>query len=501
MMLIFELRAKITAVYQRYAFWLNLAARIILCFIAFSRIRSALDYNPTLGKSSVIIAISVISAVLPSTLMVFIAAVYVTLQIYAASENSLILAITVFALFMICYCFFIRFTPKFGAAVVATPVLQTFGFPYAMPLLMGVFGNPISIVPVCCGIFGYNMVHYAKENITTLSKMADVKTGDLVDPQGLYMKVLKQIVVNPAMYVTMLIMALVITVVYFIRRIRMDYAFEISIAVGTGLMMLGYIIGDLKYDMGIKVGSMVISCLICAGVVLFMLFFYRTLQYSAAENVEFEDDDYYYYVKAIPKIKVGAPKHKEKKVIRRRRKGDDEDEEEYEDAALGLIEYDDKTPGGGPTIKKKRTAAEIEAEEADDEFGDDLSLGDYEKSARYGTRVGEDNADDAGKEKKRPAPKRILDEFDDLDDDLDDIDELVGAGASKAADATKAGTAAASKVSAAVGDFDDDDDDDDDDEEVIQGYFPVGGDKPKSTTAPVSAKPEAADGDEDEDYL
>ena len=93
MMLIFELRAKITALYQKYAFWFNLAARFILSYIAFSRIKSVLNYNPSLGKSVVILALSAICAVLPSTLMVFISAVYATLQIYAASDNSLILAI------------------------------------------------------------------------------------------------------------------------------------------------------------------------------------------------------------------------------------------------------------------------------------------------------------------------------------------------------------------------------------------------------------------------
>ena len=458
MMLILEIRAKITALYQKYAFWFNLAARYLLCYIAFSNIRSALNYNPTLGKNVVILALAAICAVLPPSLMVIITAVYVTLQIYAAASNSLILAITVFALFLVCYCFFIRFTPKQGAAVVATPILQKLGFPYGMPLFLGLFSTPVSIVPVCCGIFAYNTIHYVKNNIAAVSKLNKLKDVD-IDPQSQYMEVVKALVTNPAMYVTMLIMALVIVVVYFIRRIRMDYAFEISIAVGTGLLMLGYIIADLKYDMGIRIGSMVLACLICAGVVLFMMFFYRTLQYSAAEQVEFEDDDYYYYVKAIPKLKAGAPKRKEKRVIRRRRPGEDDDDEEFEDAALGLIDYSDKDSGGSPVLRKKGED-EDEDEDEDDEFGDEITAEDI----KYGTRVGDRSSKPAAASTPKPVVMPQDKSDDDFDDDLEDYDDL-------------------------------DDDDDDEDEKVIRGYFP----EKKATADAVTGNDVSFEDDEDED--
>ena len=523
MMLVFELRAKLTALYQKYAFWINLAARFLLCYLAFKRIHSVLDYNPTLGKNAVLLALSGICAVLPSTLMVIIAAVYVSMQIYASSEGSLILTIIVFALFLVFYCFFIRFTPKYGAVVLAIPVLQTYGFPYIVPILLGLFGSPVSIVSVCCGVFAYHTLFYAKENIPL-----DIPKED-VDMQAIYMNVVKQLIANPAMYVTMLILAVVITVVYFIRRIRMDFAFEISIAVGTGVMILGYIIGDLRYDLGIKIAGMVIACLICAGVSLVILFFCRTLQYSAAEHVEFEDDDYYYYVKAVPKIKAGAPKRKEKKVIRRRRRTDDDDEDEYEDAALGLIAYGDNE-AGSPTLRKKKAEAEREREEEEeaDEFGDDLSIDDLKPPTRYGTRVGErpgrkagrrrsDDPDRAGRNSRRKVAESNLTE-DDPDDDVIAADPAEGW--SRVSKGSNAGSAGASQAGSAPADSDFEDDEDE--EEVIRGYYPgsegrsdmAGSDEPVDDDDeeevirgyyPDHRKPSAgaaaAGSDEDDDYL
>ena len=496
MMLIFELRAKITALYQKYAFWINLAARFVLCYLAFNRMHSVLDYNPTLGKSAILLALSGICAVLPSSLMVIIAAVYVSMQIYASSENSLILTIIVFALFLVFYCFFIRFTPKYGAVVLAVPILQTYGFPYIVPILLGLFGTPVSIVSVCCGVFAYNTLHYAKDNIPYEIPKEEV------DMQAIYMDFVKDLIANPAMYVTMLILAVVITVVYFIRRIRMDFAFEISIAVGTGVMILGYIIGDLRYDLGISIAGMVIACLICAGVSLVILFFARTLQYSAAENVEFEDDDYYYYVKAVPKVKAGAPKRKEKKVIRRRRT-DDDDEDEYEDAALGLIEYGDNDAGGSPTLRKKKAEAEREREEEEeaDEFGDDLSIDDLKPSKRYGTRVGERAGSIAGKRGDEDNVRKAgrgsyvasAPEEDDADDDVIVADS--NAGWSRVSSGSRK-TAAQPVRKPSTADLDDFEDDDDE-EEVIRGYYP--GTENKAGTADREAP--ADDDDEDEEEV
>ena len=43
-------------------------------------------------------------------------------------------------------------------------------------------------------------------------------------------------------------------------------------------------------------------------------FFAFHVDYSRAEKVQFEDDEYYYYVRAIPKITVATPSKTVKKI-------------------------------------------------------------------------------------------------------------------------------------------------------------------------------------------
>jgi len=47
-------------------------------------------------------------------------------------------------------------------------------------------------------------------------------------------------------------------------------------------------------------------------------FFKFNLDYSRTEKVQFEDDEYYYYVKAVPKMTVATPEKKVKKITTQR---------------------------------------------------------------------------------------------------------------------------------------------------------------------------------------
>ena len=65
---------------------------------------------------------------------------------------------------------------------------------------------------------------------------------------------------------------------------------------------------------GVSYVSIAVSaCLgILVGLVLEFLFF--SVDYSRTENIQFEDDEYYYYVKAVPKVGVSAPEKEVKRI-------------------------------------------------------------------------------------------------------------------------------------------------------------------------------------------
>ena len=48
---------------------------------------------------------------------------------------------------------------------------------------------------------------------------------------------------------------------------------------------------------------MVVSIVVCVLIAYMIQFFRLTLDYHGTRKLQFEDDEYYYYVKAVPKIK------------------------------------------------------------------------------------------------------------------------------------------------------------------------------------------------------
>lgn len=352
MMFFFDIRAKVIGLYQKYDYIIKLILKLILVAVVLTKIKDAVGFRDSISKGSIIFLLSLVSAFLPSSLMTLVIIAYLFLQVLAASS---LMALTVLAICLVLYCFFLRFTPKQSAVVVALPVLRSMGFPYLMPLGLGLFSNLLSIVPVCCGVFGYYMVSFIKANTLALEQMV---SSEATEPLIMYMEVLDKLIKNPAMYVIMFIYAAVIIVVYFVRRLNMDYSFEISIGVGTGVMLLGYIIGSLKYDLGVSLVSVILCTLVSAVLVYIFMFFYRVLNYAATEHVQFEDDDYYYYVKAVPKVNVGVPKKAVKKIVPR---ASEQDDEEFEDETMEAM---DSVLWNEDGIKKRTSErARVEREE------------------------------------------------------------------------------------------------------------------------------------------
>ena len=74
------------------------------------------------------------------------------------------------------------------------------------------------------------------------------------------------------------------------------------------------LIGDLIYDTNISVAGILIGALLAVVFGKIIEFFRFCVDYSRTEKVQFEDDEYYYYVKAVPKMSVAMSTKTVKKI-------------------------------------------------------------------------------------------------------------------------------------------------------------------------------------------
>lgn len=319
-MKLLEIRTWILKAYQKARFIINPIVKFLLAMLVFGWINEAIGYDARFTGTTVKVLLSVICAVLPGGVTVFFAMVLSLIHVYSV---SLFLAVLLLLAYIVLFGMLIRFAPKQALAAVAIPVLARFNLHYCVPMVLGCTATPLGILPCISGVFIYYMMEVIKAAATRQVEM----TLDSV--LQLYTDIADALIAHKQMYIAMIVFSLVIVVVFVIRQMTFDYAFMIAIGSGVLVSILGFLIGDLRFNVTVNVGTIIFMSLLSGVVAIVIEYMKRVLDFSAIEHVQFEDDDYYYYVKAVPKVNVTIPRHNVKRI------DDDEDDDEDDDG------YDD----------------------------------------------------------------------------------------------------------------------------------------------------------------
>jgi len=119
---------------------------------------------------------------------------------------------------------------------------------------------------------------------------------------------------NKEMMIMIIAFAITIAVVYMIRRMSIEHSWTIAMVAGAILNIVIILIGDLKYDTQVSVFGVFVTSLLALAIAKLLEFMFFCVDYSRTEKVQFEDDEYYYYVKAIPKMNVAVQSKTVKKI-------------------------------------------------------------------------------------------------------------------------------------------------------------------------------------------
>ena len=72
--------------------------------------------------------------------------------------------------------------------------------------------------------------------------------------------------------------------------------------------------GNISLGLHMSYTMMIFSGILGVVIGLFLEVIFFSVDYSRTENVQFEDDEYYYYVKAVPKVGVQMPEKQVKHI-------------------------------------------------------------------------------------------------------------------------------------------------------------------------------------------
>ncbi len=305
-----ELRENLKKIYSRNEAFILPVIKFLLSFIVLSIINGKMGYMTKLDNIAIVLIVSLLCSFLPTGFMALFAMMFAVLHMYALSIETAAVGLVVFLLL---YLLFLRFTAKEALVVVLTPVLCMLKLPYVMPVAMGLIGTPASCVSVGCGVVVYYLLQTVITNAPTINSMgaeeATAKLRLLIDGM----------LGNKAMLVMIAAFAITVIVVYLIRRMSVDHSWTIAMVAGVMIEVMILLVGDLMYDTNLSIVSALLGAVVTLIACKIIEFFRFCLDYSRTEKVQFEDDEYYYYVKAVPKMTVAAPTNTVKKINTQRR--------------------------------------------------------------------------------------------------------------------------------------------------------------------------------------
>ena len=349
-----ELKQKIKNLYSQYEVYILPVLRFILALVYFVWINSNMGYMTQLNNIFIVLILALICSILPSSVMIFAGFALMIAHSYAVG-----IEVAGFMLVLILFMtiLFLRFSAGNNIVLVFTPLSFGFSVPTLLPIGSGLLCSAASALPAGCGVIIYYFIRFIRVQNKILEN-ADVAMTDKL-------KLLADgIVQNWGMWITVIAFIVVTLLVNLIRTRSFDYAWRIAIVAGGVVYVLVILAGGFYFDLNINVIALIIYTVISVVIGLVLEFFVFGGDYTRTERLEYEDDEYYYYVKAVPKASVATSERSIKKI-----NGEPANDEKQQDNVVSyanpIFHGDEETvqiPEDAAPVERKRDIDSIDFE-------------------------------------------------------------------------------------------------------------------------------------------
>ena len=301
MLNLFVFREKLRACYARFGNIIVPVLHFSTALLALVLLNNGMGYERRLRAPVAVLLISLLSAFLPWGGICVVLGIAVLLQIFAVSAEF---ALITLAFLLVLALLYYGFSPRDSVILILTPMLFELKLPYLLPILVGLGGSVFSVIPLSGGIVLYYIINYVHNNAAPLTN------GESVDVAQKYLQMLNGVLLDKTLILYLLAFSISLLVVWCVRRLSMDYAWDAGILAGILTMLFVFFLGNFWYGVGVNIVPLLLGLVLAGLLAELYRFLVFSVDYTRTEYSQFEDDDYYYYVKAVPKITIAAPEPK-----------------------------------------------------------------------------------------------------------------------------------------------------------------------------------------------
>ena len=312
-----ELRQKISEVYGRYEAYVRICTKCLLAFLVFYMIHSQLSGSMNPRSWAEIVVATLIAVMIPIDACSILVAIFVIVHMLMISVEA---GVTAAAFFLFLLLTYFIFKPRQSILITVMCLVGMLNLTGAAAIPIGLLCGPIAVIPAAAGTFVYGMILTLRQNSSVLEASAQRLTS--MEKAAYFIKAIGS---NERILLLMAALVVTIVVVYMIRKLPYSYAWAIAIAAGTACYVLTVLVGNVAF--GVTVHLLYLSISIILGVLISSVLhvFLFLLDGTHTEFLEYEDENYVYYVRAIPKYSVART---DKKVTTITKAGDGETSEE-----------------------------------------------------------------------------------------------------------------------------------------------------------------------------
>lgn len=296
---LYEIKKQVFSFCAEYETYLKYAYRFVIALALFGLINGSIGFMGMISSFPATILMALVCCIMPQGFTLFVGALLVVLNLYVLSTE---VALTTLIIFAVLFLLYFRFSPRDGMLVAITPICYALGVPYVLPIGAGLLRKSYSLAAIACGTIAYYFVDGVYENVTALQATSVGGAGETAKMTI----TASQLLSNKEMYLMVVILSAATIVVNVVRKMKIDHAWKIAMASGALVQVAGLFAGYIVFDLTDKAIGMIIGNIVAVGLGLAIEFLFMDLDYTRTERVQFEDDDFVYYVKAVPKKAVAA---------------------------------------------------------------------------------------------------------------------------------------------------------------------------------------------------
>ena len=291
-----DIKRKLTEIYKKYDTYLASIIKFILALVVFVQINIRMGYMDRLNSIWIIMVFALVCSFLPLNALVFMSCLIIIGHLYALSIPAAVIGGGIILIVLLLY---LGIAPQQSLVLILTPLALVFHIPCLIPLAFGLTAGPLAAVGMAFG----TIVFYVLRVVNSSAGSISGGEGETLAVFGEMKTLLDSIAKEKEMILMLIAMLAVIVVVYVIRKMAIKYAWSIAIGTGTVMFLFIKVIGGAI--LGVLSIELIAGTFVSGVLAAILQVFIFDLDYERIRKVQFEDDEFYYYVKAVPKRKKG----------------------------------------------------------------------------------------------------------------------------------------------------------------------------------------------------